>query len=176
MANETLIQTLRLAMRPMTRADAADFHALVTRPAVARMLFMFPLDWTLVEAESFLEDWVWKGTLRFRLALIHDGKWAGWIGVSGDAEPEIFYALNPEFAGQGLAREAVAGFTEFLFDRFAPTALTAGVFTDNPASARVLLACGFVLTHEEVHASRGRLAPAPCWVYRLSNPKEAPST
>lgn len=168
-----LIITPRLTMRPMTRADAPMFHDLVTRPEVAQFLFMFHAGWTLAEAEAFLVDWAWAGSLRFRLALIHQGDWAGWIGVSDDAEPEIFYALRPEFAGRGLAREAVQGFARFLFQTFDPPALTAGVFTDNPASARVLTACGFELIREEMHVSRGRLAPAPCWVYRLANPKQA---
>ena len=171
-----LIQTARLILRPMTQADAPDFHALVTRPDVARMLYLFPVDWTLAEAAVFIDEWAWRGGLRFRLALIHDGNWAGWIGVSGDAEHEIFYALRPEFAGRGLAREAVAAFAAFLFDRFQPPALRAGVFTDNPASARVLHSCGFVKIAEELHQSRGRLAPAPASVYRLSNPNEAAAT
>lgn len=174
--NETLVQTARLQMRPMSQADAADFHALVTRPEVARMLYLFPPDWTLPEAEIFLDDWAWRGTLRFRLALIYDGKWAGWIGVSDGEEPEIFYALRREFAGLGLAREAVKGFTAFLFGQFALKSLTAGVFTDNPASAKVLQACGFALLGEEMHQSRGRLAPAPAQVYRLSNPLQTVAT
>ncbi|MBC7479111.1 MAG: GNAT family N-acetyltransferase, partial [Pseudorhodobacter sp.] len=63
-----------------------------------------------------------------------------------------------------------------LFNHFAVKSLTAGVFTDNPASARVLLACGFVLIGEEMHQSRGRLAPAPAQVYRLSNPLQTVAT
>lgn len=171
-----LIRTPHLAMRPMTRADAPLFHDLVTRPEVAQFLYLFHPAWTLAEAEAFLADWAWAGRLRFRLALIHQGSWAGWIGVSDDAEPEIFYALRPEFAGQGLAGEAVAAFAAFLFDRFDPPALTAGVFTDNPASARVLQKSGFVLIREEPHPTRGRLAPAPAWVYRLVNPEKAVTT
>lgn len=166
----TLIHTGRLRLRPMTRADAPAFRDLVTRPEVARMLYLFPTDWSLPEAEAFLEDWAWRGALRFRLAIIEGDQWADWIGVSGDAEPEIFYALGPEFAGRGIAREAVAAFCAFLFDRFPVPALIAGVFTDNPGSAHVLQACGFVLTGEELHTSRGRLAPAPAWVYRLLRP------
>lgn len=174
--SRAVVRTPRLAMRPMSRADAPLFHDLVTRPEVARFLYLFHPGWTLAEAEAFLVDWAWKGQLRFRLALVHEGRWAGWIGVTDDAEPEIFYALRPEFAGQGLAGEAVAAFSAFLFTRFDPPALTAGVFTDNPASARVLEKCGFTLDREEMHASRGRLAPSPCWVYRLANPKKAETT
>jgi RimJ/RimL family protein N-acetyltransferase len=173
---DPLILTERLTMRSVTQADAALFHDLVTRPEVARFLYLFHPEWTLAEAETFMKDWAWRGELRFRLSLIHEGKWAGWIGASDDSEPEIFYALRPEFVGQGLAREAVAAFSAFLFDRFNPPALTAGVFTDNPASANVLASCGYMLVREELHPSRGRLAPAPSWVYRLANPKQADRT
>lgn len=161
-----------LHLRQMTRADAPAFHALVTRPEVARMLFVFPTDWTLPEAEQFVDDWRWQGTTRFRVAIQSGDDWAGWIGANGDAEPEIFYALRPEFAGRGIAKASVRALGAFLFDRFDPPALRAGVFTDNPASARVLESCGFTRIAEEIHASRGRLAPAPAWVYRQTNPLE----
>jgi RimJ/RimL family protein N-acetyltransferase len=162
-----LIRSARLLLRGMSEADVPRFHALVTRPEVARMLFMFHPAWTLQEARVFLSDWAWKGTLRFRLSIEEAGEWRGWIGASDGAEPEIFYALTPEAAGRGLAREAVAAFTAFLFDRFPVPALTAGVFHDNPASMTVLRACGFAETHVEDHASRGRAEPAPCHIFRL---------
>lgn len=166
----SLSPTLRL--RAMTLADAPAFHALVTRAEVARMLFIFPIDWPLAEAAPFLHDWRWQGTSRFRIAIEEGADWAGWIGATGGEEPEIFYALRPEYAGRGIAKAAVRGISQFLFDRFDPPAVRAGVFTDNPASARVLETCGFTRIAEETHESRGRLAPAPAWVYRLTNPKE----
>ncbi len=161
-----------LALRPMTRDDAVLFHALVTDPQVARMLFLFPTGWSLAEAEAFLDLWQWQDRPGFRLAIEAQGEWAGWIGASSDAEPEVFYALRPAFAGRGIATAAVRGLSAFLFARFAPPALRATVFTDNPASARVLEAAGFARIGEEMHVSRGRLAPAPAWVYRLANPSE----
>lgn len=173
MTPDPLIRTARLALRPMTRADAPLFHDLVTRPEVAQYLYLFHPGWTLAEAETFLDDWAWRGTLKIRLAITADGAWAGWIGVSDEAEPEIFYALRPEFAGRGLGSEAAAAFIAFLFERFPVPAVTAGVFTDNPGSARVLEKLGFVRMREELHPSRGRLAPAPLWVYRLERPTKA---
>jgi RimJ/RimL family protein N-acetyltransferase len=167
MTDAGLLRTDRLILRPMIEADVEPFHALVTRPEVARMLYLFHPGWTLAEARVFLADWVWRGQLRFRLSIVEGGLWQGWIGVSDDAEPEIFYALTAEAAGRGLAREAVAAFTVFLFDRFPVPALTAGVFFDNPASMKVLRACGFVQSHVEDHVSRGRPAPAPCHIFRL---------
>ncbi|MFT4151075.1 MAG: GNAT family N-acetyltransferase [Paracoccaceae bacterium] len=172
MTDLPLILAPDLRLRAMTDADAPAFHALVTAPEVARMLFIFPTDWPLAEARAFVHDWRWQGTSRFRIAIEAGGVWAGWIGATGGEEPEIFYALRPEFAGRGIAKAAVRGISDFLFARFDPPAIRAGVFTDNPASARVLESCGFSRVAEEIHESRGRLAPAPAWVYRLTNPKE----
>lgn len=167
---EVVLSTPRLTLRAMTEADVPRFHALVTRPEVARMLFLFHPGWTLAEARAFLAGWAWTGALRFRLAIEEAGEWRGWIGVTDDPEPEIFYALTPEAAGRGLAREAVAAFTGFLFDRFPVPALRAGVFFDNPASMKLLLACGFSEIGVEDHPSRGRDAPAPCHIFRLVRP------
>ena len=169
-----LIRSDRLVLRPTTGADVQRFHALVTKAEVARMLFLFHPGWTLEEAGAFLADWAWNGGLRFRLSIEEAGEWRGWIGVSDGDEPEIFYALTPDAAGRGLAREALAAFTAFLFDRFPVPALSAGAFFDNPASIRVLQACGFVETHVEDHASRGRPAPARCHIFRLARPADRP--
>ena len=174
MTDFPLILSPDLRLRQMTAADAPAFHALVTVPDVARMLFIFPTDWPLDQAAPFIDDWCFTGTTRFRVAIEADGEWAGWIGATGDAEPEVFYALRAEFAGRGIAQAAVMGIAQFLFARFNPPAIRAGVFTDNPASARVLEKCGFIRIAEETHESRGRLAPAPAWVYRLTNPQGAP--
>lgn len=162
-----------LSLRQMTPADAPAFHALVTAPDVARMLFIFPPDWPAEAAAPFLHDWRFTGTTRFRVAIEAEHQWAGWIGADGSDEPEIFYALRPEFAGRGIAQTAVTAIARFLFARFDPPAVRAGVFADNPASARVLEKCGFARIAHEVHESRGRLAPAPAWVYRLTNPQGA---
>ncbi|MBA3910621.1 MAG: hypothetical protein C0524_12220 [Rhodobacter sp.] len=161
------IHSDRLVLRATTPADVPRFHVLVTQAEVARMLFMFHPGWTLVEAEALLADWAWNGNLRFRLSIEEAGEWRGWIGVSDDTEPEIFYALTSEAAGRGLARDAVAAFAAFLFDRFPVRALTAGVFHDNPASMKVLRACDFAQTHVKRHLSRGRPALADCQMFRL---------
>ena len=96
-----LITTPRLCLRPMTQADVGDIHALVTRPEVARMLFMFSPDWTHDEAKAFVGEWAWQGKLRFRLSVEAEGEWLGWIGVSDDPTPEIFYAMTAAASGNG---------------------------------------------------------------------------
>ena len=98
------IRTERLILRAMEPPDVARFHALVTRPEVARMLYLFHAGWTLEEAQVFLADWAWKGGLKFRLSIEEGGVWRGWIGVTDDLEPEVFYALTDEAAGRWRAR------------------------------------------------------------------------
>ncbi len=165
-----LITTERLHLRPMTQSDAGDIRALVTRPEVARMLFIFYPEWPLQAARAFVEDWAWQGKLHFRLSIEADQKWLGWIGASDDPKPEVFYALKPEAVGKGYAQEALRGFCGFLFDKFAPDALSAGVFSDNPASAHVLEKCGFRRVSQSMYQSRGRAEPALCWHYELARP------
>lgn len=177
MAPGLAISTARLRLRALQPADAEAFHACVTRPAVGRMLLRFPPDWTLDAARRLIADCAFAGRPRFRLAIADpDGAFLGSIGVNdeGDAAvPSIFYFLVPAAAGHGFAREALAAFSAGLFARFPLTGLQAEVFTDNPASARVLSACGYRCTGEGMATSLGRLEPAPVWHYRLDRPTES---
>ena len=63
-------------------------------------------------------------------------------------------------AGGGLGFEVVAGFATWL-DRAGIGPLSAEVFTDNPASRRVLEKAGFRLSGEGMGVSAARAAPAP---------------
>ncbi|WP_363165512.1 GNAT family N-acetyltransferase [Tabrizicola sp.] len=113
------ILTPRLILSAMTGDDVPRFHALVTRPRWRGFCSCSAPAGRLKRPGIFLADWAWSGGLCFRLPSEEAGEWRRWIGGSDDPEPEIFYTLTPEAAGRGLAREAVAAFTTFLFDRFA---------------------------------------------------------
>lgn len=65
-------------------------------------------------------------------------------GIDGHLD-EIGYWLAAPFRGQGMMTEVVERYTKWLFDtRPALVRIEAGVFTHNPASARVLEKAGFV--------------------------------
>ncbi len=158
-----------VALRPLRADDAAPFRRIVTRPEVGRMLFAFPADWTKPAARAFMARWLYAGGLGFRLAIAGPkGRFVGSIGVSDAVEPDIFYFLDPALAGRGLMTRVVRGFAAYVFARFPVPALRADVFTDNPASARVLARAGFVPSGEGVGVSAQRLEPAPVWKYRLA--------
>jgi|SRR5713101_7711960 len=54
------------------------------------------------------------------------------------------YWLSEHFWGRGIMTEVVAAFTNFCFEKFPLRRISAEVFANNPASARVLEKAGFV--------------------------------
>ncbi|MGR3501086.1 GNAT family N-acetyltransferase [Pseudaestuariivita sp.] len=162
------LNTRRLTLRAMADADAAAVRAIVTQDSVGRMLFKFPPDWTVEAARAFIEETQPRGALPFRLGVYHDGHLVGSVGVDEGAEPDVFYFLDPAVQGRGFGREAMVAFCAALFDAFDVTALTADVFTDNPASDHILRSIGFERTGTGTATSAARLEPAPVWLYRLT--------
>jgi RimJ/RimL family protein N-acetyltransferase len=156
-------------LRQMRTSDAADIRRIVTMPSVGRMLFVFPSDWSDAGARDFIRAWRFRGGLRFRLAVVDArDRLIGTAGVGEGADPPVFYFIDPSCAGHGTMTAAMRAFVAFLFDRFDMGALTAEVFTDNPASARVLEKLGFLLQGEGIGTSAQRLEPAAVWQYRLT--------
>ncbi|QPH53238.1 GNAT family N-acetyltransferase [Pontivivens ytuae] len=164
------IETPRLRLDRLTRADAPTFHRLVTQPEVGRMLYAFPPDWSVPAAEAFIDRWqdVERGCYRF--AVRRDGRLIGSVGgaTGGAAPPVVFYFLDPAEAGRGYATEALLGFLPHFFASHGRAEVQADVFTDNPASARVLEKVGFRHIGEGIGESAARLEPHPVWLYRLS--------
>ncbi len=166
-ANPLTLHTARLTIDPLCPEDAAPFRRIVTTPSVGRMLFVFPPDWPLPEAEAFVHKWRWTGTPPFRLALRLNGQFIGAIGLRSLADPEVFYFLDPAHAGQGYLSEALPAFIACITRRFGLTRLTAEVFTDNPASARLLQKAGFHPGDLGARTSPARGHPAPVRHYHF---------
>lgn len=160
-ANPLTLTTARLTLDPLRPEDAVPLHRIVTSPEVGRMLFIFPPDWPMPEAEAFVRKWRWTGTPPFRLALRLNDRFIGAVGLRSLSDPEIFYFLDPAHAGQGYLSEALPAFVAEITRRFALPQLTAEVFTDNPASARLLEKAGFRpgTTGSVTSAARGTPAP-----------------
>ena len=55
------------------------------------------------------------------------------------------YWLGEKFWGRGIMTEVVTAVTDFCFDNFPFRRISAEVFANNPASARVLEKAGFTL-------------------------------
>ena len=80
----------------------------------------------------------------------------------GSASP-----IGAKHWGKGYATEAVLALIAHAFDDGGFDYLTAGHFTDNPASERVLRKAGFECTHAETRESVARGDTVPSFVYRL---------
>lgn len=169
------VETARCLLEPMEEADAGALSAIVSRPEIARMLFIFDADFDAEKARTFIGDWTWRGDSRFRLAIRMKGdatrRMIGSIGVGGPPDHSIFYFLAPDTAGQGLASEIVPAFAAALFRAFGLDMIQAEVFEDNPASIRVLERAGFRRVAAEMLDSRGRSEAAPGFIYRLPAPR-----
>ena len=156
------LTTPRLRIDGVRRCDLAELRRIAVLPEVARMLFLFHADMPEAEFVSHFPDE--SLVPPFRLVARHGSRVAGSIGISAGTPPSIFYFLDPAHAGRGLGGEMVAAFVREITLRHAHPVLRAEVFTDNPASRRILERIGFQAVGETPMPSLGRGAPAPAWV------------
>jgi [ribosomal protein S5]-alanine N-acetyltransferase len=109
---------------------------------------LFPHPYTTQDAHEFLQRATSKQpTTDFCLEV--DGLAAGGIGIhlGEDVHRQtatLGYWLGEDLWGRGIMTEAVAAFTDFCFENFPVHRISAEVFANNPASARVLEKAGFV--------------------------------
>ena len=106
----------------------------------------FPYPYTEQDAEW----WISKGSRQgINRAIIYQGDFAGTIGVTpfkGEKRHlgEIGYWLGEPFWGKGIAARAVQILTREVFETTNLQKLTAGVYSPNKASIRVLQKAGYI--------------------------------
>ncbi len=138
-------------------------------PEVARMTASFRTDWT----EETVKDWI---AARLRpgqngmgcAVRLRDGRrLIGSVGMGGNPR-NIGYAFGVAHWGHGYASEAIRGFlTAGLAHEPDLDVVEAGVFDDNPASARVLAKMGFTRVGPSDCESQARVEAGPSSLYRL---------
>ena len=160
------INTERLALRPVTTADAAWFAGYAGKPEVARMTGSVKTQLTEMEAEFWIISKLAKQErgLAYIYIIEHQGTAIGMVDLfkrSEDSALEIGYSLAPEYWGLGFMYEACKDVIEHARDTLGATRIIAGVFVDNPASLRLLRKLGFTAsrTHEQWF-SMGRMEKA----------------
>jgi ribosomal-protein-alanine N-acetyltransferase len=105
--------------------------------------------------------WIWHAG--------SDGRFVGCGGlrktaIEGRDEVEVFYALVPEFWGQGLATETASASVHVAFDHLGTIALVAFTLPTNLASRRVMEKCGFTFECDIVWKD------LPHVLYRMKRP------
>jgi RimJ/RimL family protein N-acetyltransferase len=169
--DQPVIETERLTIRPVRRADAGlmAMHAGDQRVAFASRSIPHPLPPGATEA------FVARANLPDRTEdfWVLDGTKSGMPEVLGVIslvrmdrnQSEIIYWVAPAFWNTGIASEAVNAIIAAR-PQGAKT-LFACVFQDNPASARVLTNAGFTYLGDAETFCVGRGAMVPTWTYAL---------
>ncbi len=150
------LTTQRLILRPTDDSDLDDFIRVGSILAVARNTGTFPHPFTrefaierLAKHRKSLEE----GTgVCFAIRLKDSGRGIGTTGFFGycreHGHAEVGYVIDPDHWGKGYATESLRAVARHAFEDWGLRRLTAGYFTDNPASGRVLEKVGF--RHEGV--------------------------
>lgn len=162
-----VIATKRLDLTPAQERDSEAFAALCNNPNIARMTGSFALPY-LPETAAFF---ILKQPSDTRRGLGHHwtvrraGELIGNISVFRGCiseDWEVGYWIGEPHWRQGYGTEALRAVVETARE-LGVTRLTARVFTDNPASRRLLERCGFVVTGRESGHCMARQAVVEGW-------------
>ena len=155
MARQPTLETARLLLRPLTRADAPVVQRLAGDREVASTTLNIPHPYPDGAAEA------WIGTLPvsydageavvFGVALHEGGELVGTCGLRleiAHARAEIGYWIGRDYWGRGVATEAARAVIDYAFARLGVRRVFAHFYTRNPASGAVLRKLG--MRHEGV--------------------------
>jgi [ribosomal protein S5]-alanine N-acetyltransferase len=138
----------RCTIRPWRLDDAESLakHA-NDRKVWLGLRDLFPHPYTIDDAHEFLQKKI-IGQSATIFCIEINGAAVGGIGIHPGQDVHrhtatLGYWLGAEFWGRGIMTEAVAALTDFCFENFPLRRISAEVFANNPASARVLEKAGF---------------------------------
>ena len=138
----------RCTIRPWRLDDAESLarHANNRNVWIALRDF-FPHPYMIEDAREFLRR-ATDEQPEMKFCVEIEGAAAGGIGVHPGQDVHrhtatVGYWLGEMFWGRGVMTEAVTAITDFCFDNFPLRRISAEVFSNNPASARVLEKAGF---------------------------------
>ncbi|MEP1231493.1 MAG: GNAT family N-acetyltransferase [Litorimonas sp.] len=170
-----ILTTDRLTLRRVTLDDIAALSNLAGDYEIARMTGSFPHPFPPLSAEfrlMYLKQ-QWRRDLAFPYAITLDGKdligMADLFRKTTSDHFELGYWVGRPFWGQGYATEAASALIQHAQRTVGITYIKAGVFTDNPASLRVLTKLGFTLTGlDEAYFSMARMENAKSHLLELN--------
>lgn len=152
-------QTPRLILRPWSASDSSAFARINGDPRVMRH---FPAVLTPVQSdavlERFMEHWDEHGWGPWAVISRESGALIGATGLAVPAHPlpfspcvEIFWRLDADLWGQGLAPEAAREVLHQGFDTLALEEIVAFTTPDNRQSWRVMEKLGMTQRGEFMH-------------------------
>ena len=172
------IETRRLWLRWPMAKDRDAILKLAGDPSVAAMLARVPHPLPAPVVDAFLlqaraENAAGTG---LTLALARRAAPASLIGIVSihkgiGSVPELGYWLGRPHWGDGLMREAVSALCQAYFAYAGGAEIAASARTVNPASRRVLEACGFVQAGTGLRPFPARGEDLPVNLFRLDRPR-----
>lgn len=150
------IKTERLILRPYSEQDVDFLVDLLTNPEVTST-FMVPEMASRSRAEELARKLIGfsqpSDTKHLEYGIYLNDKMIGFVNDCGieDDEIEIGYVIHPQYQGHGYAAEAVHAIIAEL-RKMGFRKVTAGYFSENTASLRVMEKCGMqktAITEEE---------------------------
>jgi 8-oxo-dGTP diphosphatase len=171
------LKTERLTLRPFQPGDAANLHRLINNFDIAKMLELVSFPYSRDQAE----DWIKSSNQNLaagaacQLAITGQEKdhevLVGGVGITIDRASRIGrlgYWVGHKYWGHGVATEAAGRLTRWSFANLEIDRITAGVATDNPASAAVLRRIGFRQVGERHQHFASRSADVPVWTFEAT--------
>lgn len=167
--NQPVIETSRFVLRPLRESDSGLITHYTSDERVARMTSSIPHPIPPGAVEAYVkrameperdEDiWVIDGT--------PDGgeELRGIVSLKrmDRNQSEVHFWIAQPFWNTGLASEALKALVDA--NPLKNAAMFASAFQDNPASARVLIHCGFEYLGDAETFSISRNANVPTWTY-----------
>ena len=150
LAHNTVLETERLWLRPMTLSDLEDYHAYTSDDALLR--YDYPAHQSLEESLEGLVLYHLQSPLgKYGIALKEANRLIGNISLRlspDDSACFIGYTVNGAYHGQGYATEAVQTLLD-LAEKLSVTHVLAKIDERNLASRRVVEKCGFTEIRRE---------------------------
>ena len=161
LAENSILETERLILRPLTLEDTADFFEYASDEETMR--YIFNPHTSLHQTKEFIANYYLTSPLGF-YALEHkeDHKMIGVIEFRVDDkkhEGEIGYMLNKKYWRQGLTTEACLRILSLGFNTLLLEHITSGHDTGHTASGSVLKKVGMSFEHitKDAHELKGKM-------------------
>ncbi len=158
-----VIKSKRLILRPYRKGDEMAVLGYMNDRDVSRYLSSAPYPYKIKDAKEWVKKCVKAGRRKKKkflsFAIELNGKVVGGIGFDsiGQDEAEIGYALGKKYWNKGIVSEALKIVTDFGFEGLKLKRITAHIFPQNKASARILEKNGYKLEGLlKKHHSKGK--------------------
>lgn len=138
----------RVILRSLRNEDIPLIQELANNPNVAANLRdAFPHPYTIEDATKFVDEAIISQPQN-RFAILENGVYVGNIGIHLQDDvynntAEIGYFIGEPYWNRGIATEAVKLAVSYAFETLKLRRVYAGIFSYNPASAKVLEKAGF---------------------------------